>query len=120
FFGYAGATFTAERAGEESAFSDLGPNRFADVYYLAQKDGGALDVLADDKLVATIDAKIDGPSPEARFFALTLPSGAKSMKLRAKQKGLRLFGVSLEADVPGVIYESIGVPGSTSEAWMYP
>jgi lysophospholipase L1-like esterase len=120
FFGYAGASFTAERPGEESAFSDVGPSRYADVYYLAHKDGGVLEVLADDKSVATLETKAEDARPEARFFEVTLPEGTKMMKLRAKQKGVRLFGVSLEAHVPGVIYESIGIPGSTSEVWTYP
>jgi lysophospholipase L1-like esterase len=116
-FGYAGSAFTAERAGASSVF-EVGASRFVDVYYLAQPSGGAIELLADDRPVHTIDAA--APEPKVSFAEVELPAGTKTLRLVAKKADLRVFGVALEANVPGVIYESIGVPGTTSEVWLFP
>lgn len=120
FFGYTGASFTAETAGAETVFTDVGENRRVDVYYLEQPGGGTLEIYAGDALIQTLETgRASGP-PSAKFVALTLPEHTQKLRLRAKTAAVRLFGVSLEAEVPGVIYESIGIPGATSAAWLYP
>lgn len=120
FFGYTGASFTAERAGAKSVFTDIGSSRVVDVYYLAHGEGGPVEIAADGRVVRTFETRLTGAPAEARFERFELPEGTKTMELTAKAAGVRLFGVALEAPVPGVIYESIGVPGTTSEVWQYP
>lgn len=116
-FGYAGSAFTAEKDGASSVFENIGESRFADIYYLQQPGGGALEILADDKVVKSIDT--NGDARAAKIAEAELPEGTKTMRLVAKKTGTRVFGVALEAKVPGVIYESIGVPGTTAEVWLW-
>lgn len=116
FFGYTGASFTSSQDGESTVF-DVGPNKAAEIFFLAHKDGGSMDVLADDKKLTTIDTK--SAEPKSSVGEVKLPAGTKSLKIVAK-RGVRIFGVSLEAGVPGVIYESLGLPGATSKVWMFP
>jgi lysophospholipase L1-like esterase len=119
-FGYAGSSFIAEKAGEESVFSDVGESRTAAIYYLEHPEGGTLEIWADDKLLRTLETKSPYGISDAKIAELQLPEGTQAMKLKTRGKNVRLFGVSLEARVPGVIYESIGIPGATSEVWLYP
>jgi hypothetical protein len=120
YFGYAGASFVAEKPGEESAFTDIGESRAVDIFYLEHPEGGTLEIWADDKLVRTLETKSPYGISDAKFADFILPEGTRTMKLKTRGKNVRLFGVSLEARVPGVIYESIGIPGTTSEVWLYP
>jgi hypothetical protein len=117
FFGYTGASFTASKDGESSEF-DVGVNRDVEIHYLAYEAGGVLDIEADGKVVGTVDMK--SATPESRIHRLTLPEGTALMRLVARTKGTRVYGVSLEAHVPGVVYESLGLPGATSEVWLVP
>ncbi len=105
FFGYTGASFTASQDGESTVF-DVGPNNTAEIFFLAHKDGGSMDVLADDKKLKTIDTK--SAELKSSVEEVKLPPGTKALKIVAK-RGVRIFGVSLEAGVPGVVYESLGL-----------
>jgi lysophospholipase L1-like esterase len=118
YFSYAGASFTAEAAGEETVFKDIGASRKVSIYYLEQPQGGTFEVFADNTPLKTIDTNAD--APRAAVAELELPQGTQTMRVRAGAKGIRLFGASLEAGVPGVILESLGVPGTSAEVWLYP
>lgn len=118
YFGYSGASFTAEKAGEESVFTGLGTNTRAEVHYLAQPSGGGLELLLDGKSLGTFETK--GEAAEAQHHTVTLPPGGEKLVLRATSPGARVFGLVLEADLPGVVYESVGLPGATSEVWLRP
>ncbi len=120
YFGYTGASFTAQKAGERSVFKDIGKSRLAEVFYLLQRGGGELQVLADNQVVQTIDAQTNAAVKEAQIAKIELPEGTQTMTLRATKPGARVFGVSLEAQVPGVSYESVGLPGATSDVWLLP
>lgn len=115
-FGYAGSAFTAEKNDAATVFENIGESRFAEIYYLQQADGGPIEIFADDKSVKRFET--NGATRAAKIEAVELPEKTKAMKLVAAKAGTRVFGVALEAHVPGVIYESIGVPGSTSEVWL--
>lgn len=120
FFGYTGASFTAQKAGEETVFEKLGRNRRVQISYLEQRGGGVLEVYADGELVSTFDTSTTKARRRAQVHEVTLPEGTSTLKLRAKTPGARVFGVILEAKTPGVVYESIGLPGATSKVWLVP
>lgn len=117
-FGYVGAAFTSERVGAETTFPDIAGSRLVDLFYLAARKGGAVTLLADGVQVASVDTRAGGD--EASYYSLVLPKGARRLTVRAGAPGIRLFGVTLEAPVPGVVFESLGVPGATAETWLYP
>jgi hypothetical protein len=116
-FGYTGVSFTADKDGESSSF-EVGPNRWVEIFLLKQPGSGALEISADDKLLRTVETASE--VPETTVEGLLLAEGTQTLKLKAKSRGVRVFGVSLEAGVPGIVYETIGLPGATFEVWMLP
>jgi hypothetical protein len=117
FFGYSGASFTAIKDGEHSDF-EVGANRHVEVFYFQYPRGGVMEIYADDALLKTVTTA--GEERRCEVVAVTLPPGTKNLRVVAKKRGLRVFGVALEAEVPGIVYESIGLPGATSKVWMFP
>lgn len=120
FFGYTGASFTAQTAREHSIFSPLGGSRFAEVYYLEEPQGGAFTVSVDGAPLGEVDTRAATVKSQAKVRRFDLPRDADRVRIDATRAGARLFGVVLEADQPGVVYESIGLPGATSEVWLRP
>lgn len=120
YFGYTGASFTAQTAREHSTFEPLGGSRFVEVYYLEEPQGGAVALSVDGAPLGDVDTRSARVKPEAKVRRFDLPKGAGSVRLEATKAGARVFGLALGADVPGVVYESIGLPGATSEVWLRP
>ena len=85
----------------------------AEVYYLAQPGGGALDVAVDGKAATTIET---GAEAKKASYA-TVPVGAALAKLDLRASGkVRLFGVVLEAE-RGVVVDNLGVVNATAKSW---
>ncbi|MCC7386313.1 MAG: hypothetical protein IT384_31000 [Deltaproteobacteria bacterium] len=116
YFGYSGASFTSQRAGAASVFEVRG-NRMVEIFYLRQPAGGTFEVWADDARVTAVDTKGER---QTTIEGLELPQGAKAMRVVAKGEGVRIYGVSMEGGVPGVVYESLGLPGATAAVWLVP
>lgn len=120
YFGYTGASFTAQAAREEAVFDRLGGARLVEVFHLAEPTGGELEFIAGGQVISTLDTRAYG-KPEAARHRFELPEGVDSLTMRAVTHGARVFGVVFESnEVPGVVYESIGLPGATSEVWLRP
>jgi lysophospholipase L1-like esterase len=120
FFGYTGASFTAQKAGEETVFARLGTNREMEVFYLMQPGGGRFQVLVEDRVVGDVNTSSPINEKVAKVYRASLPQGTKEVRVRATSPKTRLFGAVLETDTSGVVYESIGLPGATSEVWIRP
>ena len=45
-------------------------------------------------------------------YVLKVPDGPHQLKLRAVEGGVRVYGVAMERDVPGVVYDGIGMVGA--------
>lgn len=120
YFGYTGASFTAQRAGERSVFSPVAGSTRAEVHFLEEPSGGDLRLTADGEPLGLVDTRATRPRSVARFAEFALPEGAEQVEMEAETHGPRVFGVVLEAEVPGIVYESIGLPGATSEVWLRP
>lgn len=82
-----------------------------DLHYLAQPRGGAIEVYADGKELATVQTAAE--SKQAAFAQLAIPDGAKKFELRARGK-VRLFGASLEA-ATGAVVDNLGVVNATAK-----
>ena len=82
-----------------------------EVYYLRQPDGGDFRIQAGEQTleeIATADEK-----KESAFATVALPPGTSSVRISVIRGTVRLFGVSFEKRVPGVVYHSLGLNGAS-------
>jgi lysophospholipase L1-like esterase len=115
--GLGGASFTASspsafsrirttRKGEGSAVS-----RF-DIFYRAQPHGGSFLAYVDKE-----DAREFSTQAETRSSAvvsISVEDGAHTLRLTPRGDGpVTLYGVALERDTPGVVYDTLGMLGAT-------
>lgn len=81
-----------------------------DLSYLEQPGGGVLEVSLEGALVRTIDT--NGPEKREAFARIETSDGEHELELRTARGSVRLFGVALERDVPGVVLDAVGVVGA--------
>jgi hypothetical protein len=120
-YGLGGATFRST-GGATATFgtADKGSygrkvSRF-DVFYLEQPKGGKLELTvqgaAPEVVLTAGDAKV------SRVKSVTVPDGSATLTVRAAGGGdVRVFGVALERDVPGVTYDALGLAGGRAALW---
>lgn len=113
-YGMAGASFAAPHGGEAVSFAPRGSEIF-DLHYTAQPGGGELLIQADGAPLATIST--EGAAVGVQFARLKLPAGCKQVSVKA-QGPARLHGAVLERDAPGVVWDTIGVPGASAETLL--
>lgn len=78
--------------------------------YLGHKRGGRLRLEVPGREPEIIDTK--APESISRFHSISVEKGAHRLVVRHDGGGeTRVFGVALELDGPGVVYDSIGVNG---------
>ncbi len=127
-YGYGGATFRALEGGVKSSFGTAKPvagepkndkeafgrrvSRF-DVHYLEQPDGGSFDLVLDGKKAQTLSTRLKAGEPKRLAIAkVTAEDGEHTLEVRAHGGAeARFFGVALERDVPGVVWDALGVNG---------
>ncbi|MHB8879576.1 MAG: GDSL-type esterase/lipase family protein, partial [Myxococcaceae bacterium] len=113
--GFTGMSFASEASSEGVTF-DTGRARSAEVYFLGQPRGGTFEARADGKLLGRILTRLDRPEPA--FARLPLPDGARQLSLTTRGGPVQLYGVSLEGEGPGLVYDSVGLPGATAEVLL--
>ncbi|MBN1771615.1 MAG: hypothetical protein JXB32_10155 [Deltaproteobacteria bacterium] len=124
-YGFGGVSFLAGGPGAKATFatSDEGPtgravSRF-EVYFLAQPHGGTLEVAADGAVLKTFSTAAE--AVECGFRRLDVPDGPHQLSVRSLGGGpVRLFGVTLEREGPGVVYDGIGILGASARALLEP
>jgi len=80
-----------------------------DVYYLAKPGGGKFTVSADGRQeTVTTDAS----EPKSGFFQLVVGENVNSFEVRSLEGDVSVFGVVLENEDSGVVYDSLGVNGA--------
>ena len=88
-----------------------------DVYYLGQPAGGSFDIRIDGKLVQHVDSS--ALIMEPRYATFRVPDGPHRLEVHPSGDGeVRLFGVALDRDVPGVVLDSLGVNGARASAHL--
>jgi lysophospholipase L1-like esterase len=123
-YGLAGVAMDAGGKGALAAIATRGNgglsgrvSRF-ELYYLKQPKGGHLQVFIDGKRVQRLSTAAQ--SKEPAYADWKAPDGAHHFELRAERDGaVRVFGVALERDQPGVILDTLGVPGSRVRDQLY-
>lgn len=88
-----------------------------DIFYLQQPKGGQLRMRIDGKQVLLMSTKMPERGPG--FRQLEVPAGPHRLELDAVAPGrVRLFGVVLERRGPGVVVDSVGLPGLRAETLL--
>jgi len=87
-----------------------------DVYYLEQPWGGSFQLETKGQPPLVVHTR--GDAKVSRKASLTVPDGAATMTIRTLGGGdVRLFGVVMERDQPGVTYDALGALGGRAMLW---
>ena len=92
-------------------FAPSGVVTSLDLHYLAQPHGGTLDILADGKLVSSVQTA--AAQKKSLFASAAIPEGTRHIELRARGR-IRLFGASFEA-AKGAVVDNLGVVNATAK-----
>jgi lysophospholipase L1-like esterase len=85
-----------------------------DLFYLEQPGGGQLDIRIDGRLVKRLDTA--GLTFGAAYATFDVPDGPHTFEVRPRGDGeVRLFGVAMDRQVPGVIVDTLGIRGSRAQ-----
>ncbi|MBW2276424.1 MAG: hypothetical protein JRF63_02965 [Deltaproteobacteria bacterium] len=83
-----------------------------DISYLEQPEGGSFDALVGGAVVATVYTASEKLKTAHRVIRVSPPGSAK-LSVRPRNDGpLRLFGVVLESDRRGVVWDSLAINGA--------
>jgi lysophospholipase L1-like esterase len=82
-----------------------------DLYYLRQPGGGRFKLSVDGKVIATISTKAKEVVPG--YHALAREAGPHTVQIEPLGDGeVRLFGMTIENDQPGVVVDTLGIGGT--------
>lgn len=123
YYGLAGMyVVPAGRRPARSAFTTRGHdgvNAFAntfELYYWKQPEGGRVRLTVDNK---TVDIKTASRSVGPGYERLTVPDGPHRVELATRGDGpVRIFGMAMDRDKPGVILDTLGIPGSRAKTHL--
>jgi lysophospholipase L1-like esterase len=115
-YGLGGVSFVAEGPGvlAQVGTADAGDigravSRFV-VSYVEQPHGGDLALRVDKGEPLIVSTR--GDAPVARAVAVEAPDGPHRLEVRSAGRGrVRVFGVDLERDAPGVVVDALGIVG---------
>jgi lysophospholipase L1-like esterase len=123
-YGYAGVALDADarRAAHAAlrtrgAAAPLAPGDRVELAYLAQPRGGHIRIEVDGhaRTLAT-----DGAEPAPGFARVDVAAGPHRVNLRTEGNGpVRVFGVAIERDAPGVVLDTLGVPGARARDQLH-
>jgi lysophospholipase L1-like esterase len=121
-YGYAGV-HSSSPSGAQSLWQTAkeGPgdrvSRF-ELWYAKSRDGGRFEVKIDGAVAKLVDTHADAPSDDVEVFEVS--DGPHSFELRAAGGGAsRGYGVVLERDVPGVVWDELSLIGSFTQRLDY-
>ena len=87
------------------------------IFYLQRPDGGTFDVTLDGRRVARIDT--DATEVSAGSHTITTEDAHHVLEFRPRGDGpVRLFGVSIERERPGVIVDTMGLNGARQSSHL--
>lgn len=87
-----------------------------EIYYWRQPDGGGFDVHLDGRRVERVSTRGEaGPD----YAVITAEDARHLLELRIRGDGpVRLFGVAMEREVPGVVVDTLGINGARASAHL--
>ncbi|HVU01783.1 MAG TPA: hypothetical protein VHE30_08525 [Polyangiaceae bacterium] len=78
--------------------------------YVEEPGGGLLELLLDGAARPPIDT--NGPEKRVAFAEIRTEDGEHELELKTARANVRLFGMVLERDEPGVVLDAIGLVGA--------
>ncbi len=89
-----------------------------EIWYQKGPRGGLLQVNVDGDQVTTLDTRAERPSDAV--FTIEMEDGAHSLQVRAAGRGeVRGYGVVLEREGPGVVWDELSLIGSFTQRLDY-
>jgi lysophospholipase L1-like esterase len=80
------------------------------IYHAKQPKQGRLEIRVDREEPTMLDMSADTLTDAVHV--VQVPDGAHKLKIRAMGGGVRVYGVAMERDTPGVVYDGIGMVGA--------
>jgi len=108
-FGLGGVSFRGG-PGSVARIRMSGKHQSVEISFLQQPGGGQLRLEANDQDLGAINTEAEKRS--SGFARFQLPADAREITIRAMSGPVRLFGILVERDSPGVVYHSLGVNGA--------
>ena len=114
-YGLGGMTFRSV-GGAQSSFAphekrSSGRVSKLDLHYAAQPNGGQIRIRVDEGEKIIVDPEAD--TLEDRFHSIEVPDGLHELEVRAAGSGrVRVYGVSMERDGPGVVWDGLALVGA--------
>lgn len=108
YHGLGGVNFRGE-AGASSRIHLETPHNRMEVYFLRQPGGGSFVVRAGEQVAGEV--RTDGPDKRPDWASFVLPPDTRDLTIAVESGSVRMFGTSFEKNVPGVIYNSLGLNG---------
>ena len=109
-FGLGGVAFSARTtAFSRVSLRDPTQTRL-EVWFERQPGGGSIDISCGGQPVGSIST--EAPSSAAGFARFDLPPGAAALDFAA-QGPVEVFGITIEKQSPGIVYDSIGMNGAS-------
>jgi lysophospholipase L1-like esterase len=122
YYGLGGVSFTSYGGGVAwfgtSTRTEYGRavSRF-DVFYLEQPNGGDLELEVKGQPPDRFSTRADAKA--SRIHSIHVPDGEAQLTVRAMGGGpVRLFGVALERDRPGVVVDALGSHAAMAVYWQ--
>jgi hypothetical protein len=116
-YGLGCASFTSRHRGIWSEFGTATLDKWGqkvarfEIEYLVQPGGGALDVFVDGEKRERLDT--DGKEARAAWHTVKVEDGAHKLKIESVDDDpVRVFGMRMERDVPGVTLSAMGITGA--------
>ncbi len=120
-YGYGGVSYSGSGAVARFGTDDRGPvggrvSRF-ELWYRQTTRGGRVDLRVDDGERVALSTR--GEVEEDAWHVIEVPDGPHRLELRAIGGGdMQLFGMVLERDGPGVVYDSLGMVGARARRML--
>jgi lysophospholipase L1-like esterase len=111
-YGLGGAIFTGPVGATSTIHLTAHDSTSIEVEYVAEPNGGSLDVTADGQPAGTVNTLADAKKNEDATIAI--PAGTKQVKLTVTGNPVQLFGVVFSRDTRGLTYDSIGLNGAST------
>ncbi len=111
-YGLGGAIFTGPVGASSTFHLNAHDSTSIEVQYLAQPNGGSLEISADGASAGTISTAADAKKNDST--SLPIPAGTRTVKLTVIGSPAQLFGVVFGRNNPGLTYDSIGLNGAST------
>ena len=111
-YGLGGASFQGSTGASSHITLKDAAQSSMELSFLAQPNGGTVQISADDLPIATVDTAADTAAPA--WQTIPLPPGTKAVDIKPASGHVELFGETFERQQHGILYDSLGLNGAST------